>query len=260
MKKNLIILVIAIYCVTACGTSSTPPTQDIGAIQTSAINTAWAAANLTSTANVPTNTPQPTNTPLPTNTPVPTLTPTPLPQPQNFQGEGDMVVDLPSDSIGVLHIVGNSASRYFGVKGFDANNNELDSLVNTTDIYDGRVPLNFYDDGIARLQVTGQGGWNITYYPISSYDHFIASSLTISGNGDDVWLCTGIMPDKLKIFGNQASRYFGVKVIGDSNRYDSAVNTTDPYSGEYLYPANLGELLAIVVTAQDQWEITIVPK
>lgn len=260
MKKIFYALTCVIFVTIACGTSYTAttfPTFDPNMMQTAIASTALAAQNQTQAVYVP------VDTPLPANTPLPSLTPTALPQPQTYQGEGDTVVDLPPGALGVLHIVGNSESRYFGVEGFDAYNNKVGLLVNTTDIYDGRVPVNldYLESGIVRLQITGQGAWSITYNPVWSYDHYVRdlTNLTIAGKNDDVWISSlHIAPNKLQISGNQTSRYFGVKVIGYSGN-NLAVNTTDPYNGEFLYSSGLGELLAIVITAQGEWQITIVP-
>ena len=223
-------------------------------------------------APIPTSTPTATNTKQPTKTPAPTRTPRPsyTPRPtstrviptvtvQEYIGQGDGVIELPKDAVGVLHIVGNSTSSYFGVEAFDAKNNQVDLFVNTTDPYDGRVPLNVLGDGIARLQVTASGEWKITYLPLAAYDHVSkeAGIVPLFGKGDDVWFFKSpLKPVILTITGNKSSGYFAVKLYGLEGS-DLAVNTTDPYDGVYLYSASLGDLILIVITAEDDWTVII---
>jgi competence protein ComEC len=73
MKKHLIILAIVIFIITACGAGNAAPSLDLGATQTSAINTAWAEVNQTGTASAPASTPTPTITQIPTDTSLPIL-------------------------------------------------------------------------------------------------------------------------------------------------------------------------------------------
>ena len=177
-----------------------------------------------------------------------------------YQGNGDQVIDLPTDTYGVLQITGNSGSHYFGVEGFDANNNSVDLLVNTTDSYDGRIAVNLFGDKIARLQVSATGDWTVKYIPLGAYDHKYTKNeilFPLIGKGDDIWLFTiKVMPKTIIIKGNASNSYFGVKFYG-LNDYDLAVNTTEKYNGIYLYPASLGYLVAIVITASDDWNIII---
>lgn len=76
-KIRFFCIVFFVLFLSACGTPPASPTVDIGVMQTAAVNTAWAALNLTSTANAPTPTRIPTLTPNPTFTPIPSNTPNP---------------------------------------------------------------------------------------------------------------------------------------------------------------------------------------
>jgi len=230
----------------------------VESIQTAVAQTksAWTpiptqTAYLTYTA-IPTNTPRPTNTPL-------IFTPTPIPTSKTYEGSGDSVIELPVAAYGFLHIVGNSSSNYFGVEAFDAQNNSVDLLVNTTDPYDGRLMLNLVGEEIARLQISASNTWIVEYIPFAAYDHINQGKgiIPLIGKGDDVWVFQStIRPKIITIKGNSASRYFGVEVYGLKDS-DLAVNTTDPYSGIYLYPASLGDLLFIVITAEGDWNVII---
>lgn len=61
-------------------------------------------------------------------------------------------------SAGVAHIIGNASARYFGVTAYNEDTSYSDLLVNTTDPFDGRVPVaaNQY------LEITADGPWQIT--------------------------------------------------------------------------------------------------
>jgi hypothetical protein len=207
----------------------------------------------------PTNTPEPTDTPQPTDTPAPTFTPTiapsptPLPDPIVLTGTGDSVVDFDNPfSVAIVHVTGNAASRYFGVTTYDANGNQIDLLVNTTDPYDGVRPLDFRDDEhTTRFEVSADGDWVIEIKHL-----FEARKLdvpgTITGSGDDVFLLLGAAPDTATIIGNAEGRYFGVFAYGEE--IDLLVNTTDPYEGTVIVDPNT---LVIEVKAEGEWEITV---
>ena len=55
---------------------------------------------------------------------------------------GDSAIDFENPfPIGIAHIIGNSASRYFGITSYDNSGETIDLLVNTTDPYEGTVVL-----------------------------------------------------------------------------------------------------------------------
>ena len=245
MKQTISIIFTICLIITACTTAVPTPTSTPPPTYTP--------------TKLPTKTPAPTHTPKPTNTPRPTFTASPTPEPKRYSGTGDDVIELPVGAVGVLLIVGNKNSNYFGVEAFDAGNNQVDLLVNTTDPYEGRVPLNLIGDDVARLQITANGEWSIDYLPVATYDHISTKRgiVALIGRGDDVWLFKpSLSPKIISISGNAISGYFGVKAYG-LKRSDLVVNTTDPYDGLYLYPSSLGELILLVITADDDWLITI---
>jgi hypothetical protein len=200
-----------------------------------------------------TNTPEPTNTPRPTNTPTPTDTPTVTPTPIVLTGTGDAIVDIEKGAEPALvHIIGNSASRFFAVINYDSNGEQIDLLVNTTDPYDGVRPLDFRnDEQTARFEVQATGTWTIEVIPLLAIERVEVPG-SISGVGDYVFALSGGIPDTATITGNQSERFFAVLGYGDG--IDLLVNTTDPYQGVVLLDP---DTLIIEVQAEGEWTIEI---
>jgi hypothetical protein len=200
-----------------------------------------------------TNTPEPTNTPKPTNTPAPTETPTVTPTPIVLTGTGDAIVDIDKGAEAALvHITGNSASRFFAVVNYDNAGEQIDLLVNTTEPYDGVRPLDFRDDEhTARFEVQADGAWTIEILPLSAIEKVEVPG-EISGVGDYVFALVAGTPDTATITGNASSRFFAV--MGYGNGIDLLVNTTDPYEGIVLLDP---ETLVIDVQAVGEWTIEI---
>jgi len=251
--------------------TSTPPTATLSPLPS-------ATATVTST---PTRSPTPSITPTrtitptasitatrtitptasitPTRTLTPTVTPTASATPQVFQGNGSGTVSLPFQPVGVLHITHGAGPGTFKVTGYGALRQSAGTLVSTSGAYEGRVPINLLlEQQITRLEVLGSGPWGIRYYPILSYDHWADTASTLTGRSDDVWFAHGRRVQSLAISGNEARRVFSVLVLG-SDGYQLAVNTIDPYHGTFTMPSNLGALYGIVVTASDDWQITLSP-
>ncbi len=274
MKVNKIsfALTCTLLATLACEASTRAtaiPTFDPNSIQTAIVGTAVAAQTQTRAAS--TDTPTPTNTLLPTDTPTPTETPTPLPlftatalpQPITYEGTGDKIIKLPPDAAGVLHIV---AEQPLGLDGLTETNEAsyVDLLVHAYGFYDGRVPLNLVNKRIVSLRIGALGSWKIIYYPLgSAYDHVLTddSSLTIRGDGDDVWLSSlHIEPEKLHITWEQGERWpIFVNVIG--LKANNKMSMRGIYESQmYWYETDLGELLAIAVHSRDKpWKIRVYP-
>jgi hypothetical protein len=69
----------------------------------------------------------------------------------------------------VVHVVGNDASRYFSVTSYGPTNNRLDSLVSTTDAYDGYRPIVLTKGSdVAHFEVKAIGSWSIDIAPLLS--------------------------------------------------------------------------------------------
>lgn len=219
----------------------------------------------TSTAT-PTNTPIPTDTPIPTNTPVPTdtptptptktptptPTPTPLPEPIVLTGTGDSLVDIEKGEwVALVHIIGNSAGGHFAVKNYDANDQDIDLLVNTTDPYDGVRPLDFLvGEHTYGFDVTATGDWTIEVIPLPLIEK-VSASESIEGVGDFVFAIQG-EPRRATITGNAGSSHFAVKAYSSSS-IDLLVNTTDPYNGEVRLEPGVA---IIEVIAVGDWSIS----
>jgi hypothetical protein len=200
---------------------------------------------------IPTNTPAPTYTTKPSNTPAPTNTPTMTLTPIVLTGSGDSIVDVETSGPALVHIVGNDSSRFFAVINYDANNRQIDLLVNTTDPYDGVRPLDFLDsDHTARFEVQATGSWTIEVLPLSTI-HKLDIPGEISGKGDYVFAITGGTPDTAIVTGNADSRFFAV--LGWGNTRDLLVNTTDPYSGTVLLNS---DTIIIEVQAEGEWTMS----
>ena len=209
-----------------------------------------------------TATPRPTDTPIPTSeptaTPQPTDTPvtTPEPDPISLDGAGDSVVDIEwPDSVGIMHIVGNAGSNYFGVRSYDATGDRAGSLVNTTDVYDGVVIFNTRESEItARLEIVASGNWSIAVLPLSGA-RVLEVPGVIEGVGDEIIVLTGSVPDLADVVGNAGGRYFGVKLRrSDGSSLGSIVNTTDPYDGTAIMDSDAA---IIEVLSSEAWTIEI---
>lgn len=204
----------------------------------------------------PTNTPEPSNTPLPTATPTEVPTPTPLPEPVVLTGSGDSVVDFENPfEVSIAHVTANAASRHFSIWSYDANGNQVDLLVNTTDPYEGIVLMDTEIDSFTtRFEVTATGVWIIVV------DHLTAARElevpgTIEGVGDDVVILRGGTPDLANVTGNEASRHFSIWGYGSSA--DLLVNTTDPYEGTVILS---GDTIVLEITAVGPWSIEVTTK
>ncbi|HYI14231.1 MAG TPA: hypothetical protein VEX37_02495 [Thermomicrobiales bacterium] len=212
-----------------------------------------ATATLTPTP-APTNTPAPTATSEPTSTPTPEPTATPAPQPVVYSGSGDNVIDIQkpggADAAVVAYVRGNAESRHFAVENFGASGEQIALLVNTTDPYEGIVPMDFRSgEQTTRLQITSTGEWYIEIRPLSTVRHSGAPGV-IEGTGDDVFIVDG-EPDTALITGNADSRHFAVIAYGE--RSNLLVNTTDPYDGRVIVA---GDTVVVEVTAVGGWTIT----
>lgn len=202
----------------------------------------------------PTNTPRPTRTPRPTDTPEPTLTPTPAPEPIILTGSGDDIVDVEKwPGPALARITGNSASAHFAVINYDADGNQIDLLVNTTDPYTGMRPLDLLDNQhTTRFEVMATGDWTIEVLPFLENATQVEVPGTVSGTGDSVLILLAEAATAT-VTGNTAGSHFAV--IGYGGLFpDLLVNTTDPYEGEVLVDRNSR---VFVVTAVGDWTIEL---
>lgn len=202
----------------------------------------------------PTNTPRPTATPRPTDTPEPTLTPTPPPDPIVLTGSGDDIVDVEKwAGPAVARITGNTAGAHFAVMNYDAEGNQIDLLVNTTDPYSGVRPLDLLDDQhTTRFEVKATGDWTIEVLPFLENATTVEVPGAVSGTGDAVLVLLA-EADTATVTGNAAGSHFAV--IGYGGLFpDLLVNTTDPYDNEVM--VDRGSRV-FVITAVGDWTIEL---
>lgn len=180
----------------------------------------------------------------------------PEPEPIILTGSGDSIVDIDKPKLPmVVHITGNAADRHFAVKNYDNTGESIDLLVNTTEPYDGIIPLDFMtDEWTSRFEITATGDWTIEVLPLSSI-RVLSIPGKIEGNGDEVFVLTGGVPDLGIISGNSGSNHFAVKSYNGGR--DLLVNTTDPYEGTVMMDS--GTIL-IEVIAVGSWTIEITTK
>lgn len=169
-------------------------------------------------------------------------------------GSGDDVVPV-SKGIGpaVAHITGNASGDYFGVTGYDSQQQMLDLLVNDTDPYEGIRPVDFNVGGqTAMFEVKATGAWKIELRSLGTI-RSLAYGATISGSDDEVIRLLGA-PKTLHIVGNSADRYFGVVGYGES--WDLLANETGPYDGRVLVDPGV---IVLEIQATGPWAITSEP-
>lgn len=190
---------------------------------------------------------------LPTHTPKPTATDTPIPTPILLTGTGDSVVDAENPfGPALVRITGNAGSRFFGVTSYGADNEQIESLVLTTDPYSGTRPLDFRDgQHTVRFEVQAVGAWTIELLPLTSIRRMTVPG-TVEGTGDDVIFLEGAAPDTATITGNADERFFAV--TGWGTRIDSLVLTTDAYDGKVIMRPDTS---AIEVQAVGPWTIQV---
>lgn len=250
-KKKRFVLglpIVALIAIGIVGAAISPP-EDEAESQVRVTETITSGA--TTTENVAViETTTATETPKATATPARTPSPSPTPEPPVvLEGSGDDIVDLAVKPARLAHITGNAASRFFAVVPYSGSKRGS-SLVNTTDAYDGIVPLDFLkDEKTDSFEVSATGAWRIEILPLSAAR---STSDKITGTGDEVVRITGTH-STARIIGNAASRYFGVRPYGGSSTI-SMVNTTDAYDGRVRIPSGTTYL---EVKAEGEWQISL---
>ncbi|MEN8173747.1 MAG: hypothetical protein ABFS03_12825, partial [Chloroflexota bacterium] len=238
----------------------TPTTQTVYPTSTASMTpkptktpTTIPSPTLTSTTR-PTREPTLTATSTPKRVTIPS--PTPTPESITLEGSGDSLVNLDkSFDAAVAHIIGNSTGRHFSVESQDSNNAFIALLVNTTDPYDGVVPIDLDDrDNTAWFEITAYGSWSIEVIPLMTYaeESTLIVPGSISGSGDDIVYLSGSIPDLAIISGNQEADRFVIRSYGSS--VDLLVNTTDPYKGTVLLDS---DTYVLEIKAKGSWTIEI---
>jgi hypothetical protein len=210
------------------------------------------------TAAQPTPTTTPTEpSPTPAESPTLSLPPSPAPPaatPSIYNGRGDDVLKIAKPTAGpvLLYVRGNTAGRFFAVDAFDAHGQEISNQINATEPYDGTTLLDIEDgQETSTLQIQATGAWHIEVRPLSMARRF---DRAISGRNDDVVTFTNTQTGTAFIKGNATSRYFGINTYTADGERETAVNTTESYSGRVPWPAGPG---LAVIQATGLWSITI---
>ncbi len=185
-----------------------------------------------------------------TNASSPTPTPFVVSAPVKYSGSGDDVITIdPLPEGYVFAISGNSASRHFAVTAYDAEGNQLDLLVNTTDPYSG-ITADRHQNA-ATLEIKAHGNWVVEMRSIYTLPVMFPGE-TYSGSGDFI-LVAANPGSTAMITGNPDSHHFAVIGVGHGV-YDLLVNTTDVYSGTVKLNPNTS---GFIVTAVGDWTITL---
>jgi hypothetical protein len=172
-----------------------------------------------------------------------------------YSGTGDDVVEIskPDEELPALLVVtGNRKGRHFAVVARDDAGTRIGALVNTTEPYDGIVPIDLPPrTNTTLLEISATGSWSIQLYSIGAAQKAEVPG-TFEGEGDNVLWIEG-EPSRAKIQGNTASRHFAVTAYdGNGNRLGAKVNTADPYSGSVIIPS---ETLLLQINAVGKWSV-----
>ena len=159
------------------------------------------ATQIVETTAIPTVVPA---TEVPTAIPA-TVIPTVEPEPVVLQGKGDSIEDLNNPFGAALYqISGNKCSGYFGVTSLDSDGQQVDLVVNTTEVYNGVRPLDFGEKKTTRLEIKATCAWKITILPLTAM-HVLTVPGQLSGTGDDVVMVRGAKADIAQVTGNKSS-------------------------------------------------------
>jgi len=252
-NKNKLIIVVVLLIILCCSCSMVLSVinktgQALGVIST---NTPFYTKTPAPTnTEGPTSTPKPTNTARPTHTPLPTNTTEATPSPVVLKGTGDSVVDfIFPDVPAIAHIISTSPGGNFAVW---SKGDSEDLLVNTIGAYDGILPINLQQgEQVKRFKVNATGEWSITISHISSSRKLKVPG-SINGNGDDVFILNGEVPDIATISCSQSSGNFAVWSYG--NQSDLLVNTIGAYDGKVELSQ---DTVLIKIKAEGPWKVDI---
>jgi hypothetical protein len=188
------------------------------------------------------------------NTSVPELTPTPV---AAITGSDNEVVemDLPSDFVGVIHVMGNEAGDEFLVRNFDRKGELIGILVSTNEYYDGIRPLDFLNtEDTGSLEITAVGDWRIEIFDI-----FDAPFLDMPGNlsqsGDYVLVLGGGLPESALVKKEEAIGNF--RILGYGRSIDVLVDTNEPVEGVFSINP---DIVVLEIQARGEWTLDVTPR
>jgi len=236
------------------GNTPAAPTVDVNAISTNAMASAQAPLTQTALA-IPTNTSTPENTATPENTPTPLPSPTSPPEPIVLTGSGDSIVDVgkSSDYPAIMHAKYSSGSNFI-VTSYDANNQQMELLINVIGAYEGTVPVDFREsEYTSRLEIKAAGPWEIQILPLIQVRRATIPG-TIEGTGDDVIALDGDNADTMIANASLGSSNFVVYSYSTSGSIDLVFNEIAPYTGTALLDP---DTFIISVNATGPWSLEI---
>ena len=172
-----------------------------------------------------------------------------------YEGSGDDYIKIEKPaSFGIMRIQGNDQGRHFSVLGYYDDGNRGSLFVNTTEPYEGIVPLDFQDDENTEfLEISAVGSWRIEVLPLAAARHRLDVPGTVSGSGDDIIIVDPeAEPFRGTIEGNEKGRHFAV--LGWGNRRRLLVNTTEEYRGTVRIDPST---FVLQITAVGEWTVEI---
>ncbi len=175
------------------------------------------------------------------------------PDPVVVSGTGAQVVNVNKPGDFFLADINYVGEGHFAIVSYDAAGERIDLMVNEIGSYSGRVLVDFYDgEDTAAIEVSAEGPWSVTYYPLSAARRESAAEIT--GSGDDVFILSPVTKGlTVGEFHTDDDGYFGVWGFGDRGR-DLLVNEIGPYTGQAVIDPGTS---LIEVKADGNWVITI---
>jgi hypothetical protein len=144
-----------------------------------------------------------------------------------------------------------SGSGNFVVRSYDADNNPINTMVNTIGAYEGVLPLDLLDrERTTRLQIQARGAWEVEILPLTQARRLEAPATAV-GRGDDVLIVLG-NSDTAAIT-HSGSSNFVVYGYSESGR-QLMVNEIGAYQGVKILPARF---FLFTIKADGDWEIAV---
>jgi len=267
MKKVTVFLILVVLFLAACSPSDAvvqtaiAQTSAVSSLSVVPVSTQPPAAVVPTDLPTPTDPPAATSTLAPTSTPIPTKTPTTqptataLPEPLVLSGSGDSIADLEWPyGLAIAEITGNSAKRHFSIVTLGDNNDYLDLIANTSDVYNGVSLVNFPDAVLRRFEISATGDWTITVKPAAA-----APLADVPGTFEGASTAVISLPssgcDTATVTGNYDKSHFSIVAFSTDGDYlDLLINTSDPYSGTVLCPLDAA-YFQVDASSKNLWTI-----
>lgn len=169
-------------------------------------------------------------------------------KPATFTGNGDDIIDVPSDLSTAIVTAKNEGSRNFVVKALDSSMDSVDLLVNTIGAYEGTTMIGTKPATVSHLEINSSGKWSITISPLEDTP---SASNGKSYKGDQVLFLRASDAKKLT-FTNSGKSNFVVKGITDSGSINLLVNDIGDYTGTVVNK----NYIMLIVTSSGTWSVS----